>query len=157
MDSSRTHVSARASARVVGLAVGAACVVGGGLVAAVTGPLGLAKGSWVAAYLVLVAGVAQVVLAAQDDLLRPGTRDERRQWVTLALWVAGNTAVVVGTLLRAPFVVDAGGVALLVALVLAWQRTRGSQARSLAWAFRAVFAVVIVSVPVGLVLAHLRA
>jgi hypothetical protein len=157
MDVSRIQESARVSARVTGLTVGAACIIGGGLVAAVPDPLDLAKGSWLAAYLVLVAGVAQVVLAAQDDMLRPGNSDERRQWVTLALWVAGNGAVVVGTLLRQPFVVDAGGVALLVALVLAWLRTRGSRARPLAWAFRAVFAVVIVSVPVGLVLAHLRA
>ncbi len=42
--------------------VGTCCVVLGGFVAAVTGPLTLADGSWLAAYLVLVGGLAQCAL-----------------------------------------------------------------------------------------------
>ena len=45
------------------LVLGSVGVVLGGLLAAVTGPLALPMGSWAAAYLVLVVGVGQIVLA----------------------------------------------------------------------------------------------
>ena len=55
--------------------LGACGIVLGGLVAAVTGPLELEQGSWAAAYLVLVVGVAQVVvgLAPAFFAARPTT------------------------------------------------------------------------------------
>lgn len=142
--------------RTVGLTIGALCVIAGGLVAAVTGPLDLAKGSWLAAYLVLVAGVAQIVLADQSRLLQVEARP-RAEWVTLVLWVLGNAGVVVGTLARLPFVVDAGGLALAVALGYAVLGTRRTRAVALGWALRFIYVVVLVSIPIGLVLAHQRA
>ena len=51
------------------VAAGSSCVVVGGLVAAATGPTGFEDGSWVAAYLVLVGGVAQIALGVGQQLV----------------------------------------------------------------------------------------
>lgn len=138
------------------LILGSTCVVGGGLVAALTGPLVLSKGSWLAAYLVLVCGVAQYLI---------GRAPVRAGWFALAMWNAGNIAVITGTLLTSPYLVDAGGVLLLVVLIallreLLRRRTSDAIVSMRAWQrwlMVAVVSALIVSVPIGLVLAHLRA
>lgn len=147
----------RVSPRIVGLTVGASCIIGGGLIAAVTSPLQLAKGSWLAAYLVLIAGVAQLLLAQQQHLLDPGQDQRRAEWFTLAFWVLGNAAVITGSLQAAPCFVDAGGVLLTVAIILAWVRIRGTRMRALGTVLCFVYAVIVASIPIGLILAHLRA
>lgn len=149
------------------MALGGGFVLLGGAVAAVTGPLALAKGSWLAAYLVLVCGVPQYVggrVTAARQLGRAG-------WVLLAGWNLGNAAVVAGTLLSAPYVVDLGGAILLVPLLLLlWAALRHSDPEGAApgtvtgfggragrWLLIALLVVLIVSVPIGLGLAHVRA
>jgi len=87
-----------------GYTLGAALVVVGGLVAAVTSPLALAKGSWLAAFLVLVCGVV-----------------------------------------------------LLAVLVTSLVETRHSAASARTVLLRVALALLIVSIPIGLVLAHARA
>ena len=77
-----------------GFALGVALVVLGGLVAAVTGPLELAKGSWLAAYLVLVAGVSQCCLAVQHRVLRIADASANRLLATLVGWNFGNLLVI---------------------------------------------------------------
>lgn len=144
--------------------VGTGFVVLGGLVAAVTGPLAWPKGSWAAAYLVLVCGVAQqqMGLAVRGGTLRLSDRGGR--WLSVG-WNAGNAAVVVGTLTASPYVVDAGGIVLITLLAgLLWVVVqRGGSEAELArpgmarWSIIALLVVLIVSIPVGLVLAHLRA
>lgn len=140
-----------------GLAIGGASVIAGGFVAALTEPLQLAKGSWAAAYLVLVMGVAQIILAEQRRLLLPDHREPRTDLAVLLIWTFGNFGVLIGSLQNSPITVDIGGVALALAVVGALWRTRGAKAVLLAWAFRLVLLVVLLSIPVGLVLAHLRA
>ena len=140
-----------------GIAWGFACVALGGLVAAVTGPLELEKGSWLAAYLVLVAGLAQIVLAGQRqyfDAVAAGTTGFH---LRVTLWAGGSLLVMAGSLAHAPFVVDAGGAALVVALAAALWNVRSARRRGLAQLAGAFYAVLLVSIPVGLVLAHLRA
>lgn len=142
------------------MALGATSVVAGGLVAALTGPLALWKGSWLAAYPVLVCGVPQYLMgraATRRNAVRAG-------WFVLAMWNAGNVAVIAGTLLASPYLVDAGGAFLLVvliALLRALLRSQPSDAivfrRVWRWLMIALLSALIVSVPVGLVLAHLRA
>lgn len=143
------------------MTLGAMSVVAGGLVAALTGPLGLWKGSWLAAYLVLVCGVPQYLMgraAARWSLVRTG-------WFVLAAWNAGNVAVIAGTLVASPYLVDAGGALLLVvliALLRALLRSQPSDAvvftrRAWRWLMIALVSALIISVPVGLLLAHLRA
>jgi hypothetical protein len=143
------------------MTLGAISVVTGGLVAALTGPLALWKGSWLAAYLVLVCGVPQHLMgrvATRWNAVRAG-------WFVLAMWNAGNIAVIAGTLLAAPYLVDAGGAFLLVVLIALLRtllRRQPSDAIVLShgvwrWLVIALLSALIVSVPIGLVLAHLRA
>ncbi|HJB64280.1 MAG TPA: hypothetical protein H9769_11295 [Candidatus Microbacterium pullistercoris] len=146
------------SPAVAGMAIGAALVILGGLVAAVASPLQLPSGSWLAAYLVLVCGVPQY--AAGRLMARAGA--VRIGWMMLACWNVANAAVIGGTLTRIPLVVDAGGILLLVPLIVAVRallRRDGSVLRGSAWrgVLVALIAVLIVSMPIGLVLAHLRA
>jgi hypothetical protein len=148
-------------------AIGACCVVLGGLVAAATGPLDLARGSWLAAYLVLVAGVAQCAMG-QARTRRPDVARSRRwDWTHICCWNLGNAVVIGGTLAGVPLMVDTGSVLLVVALAIALHTARrpaGAPARPLAtrmptvvdWAYRALLLVLAVSIPVGMALSHLR-
>jgi hypothetical protein len=140
-----------------GFALGVALVVLGGLVAAVTGPLDLAKGSWLAAYLVLVAGVSQCCLAVQHRVLRIADASANRLLAILVGWNLGNLLVIVGSLTSAPLVVDAGGILLLAALVAAMAATWAHRALARAVLYRVVLAALIISIPIGLTLAHVRA
>lgn len=134
-------------------------VITGGLVAAITGPLGLEHGSWSAAFQVLVGGVLQAALGVAQRALaarRPSRRVLRAELLT---WNLGCLAVITGTLLTAPLIVDAGGLALVVTMVL-MIRAVGRGATGPAWAlwtYRGVLVLTAVSIPIGLVLAHLRA
>lgn len=150
------------------LMVGAVCIVAGGLVAAVTGPLALAHGSWAAAYLVLVAGVAQVALAGGQAMLSPWPRypsGHALLLVEFAGWSLGNTAVITGTLWGATWLVNLGGALLVVALAALLIATRNgfgqddvARGRRVALlTVRGLVALLLVSIPIGLWLAHARA
>ncbi|GAA1765578.1 hypothetical protein [Agromyces humatus] len=156
-------VAVRSSIRptAVGEALGVALVIAGGLVAAVAGPLQLERGSWLAAYLVLVCGVAQCLVFR--SFAHVGWANGRRGWGALAAWNAGNLLVMVGALARLPLVADVGGLLLVVPLVAALRATfatppasRVSAGRSTRVLARLVLAAVLIGVPVGLVLTHLR-
>ncbi|GAA3925103.1 hypothetical protein GCM10022383_00450 [Microbacterium soli] len=143
--------------------VGAVCVILGGLVAAVTGPLALDRGSWTAAYLVLVAGVAQVVMGSAGVHGR-GTTGSARGWVQFALWNLGNLGVLLGTLGGSTVTVFIGSALLVVSLALAFLvtfRPRGGAhppmaPRLLLLGYRMLLIVLAVSIPVGMVLSALR-
>ena len=84
------------------VAAGSSCVVVGGLVAAATGPTGFEDGSWVAAYLVLVGGVAQIALGVGQQLvgaapIRPGL-----SMAELVAWNTGVIATIGGTVASSP-------------------------------------------------------
>ncbi|KQX69775.1 hypothetical protein ASD06_01745 [Angustibacter sp. Root456] len=122
-----------------------------------TSPLDLGHGSWVAAYLVLVGGVGQTAMGVAG-LVTPGA--ERRAssgWAQVGTWNTGNALVITGTLVTLPLLVDVGGLACVVALAIALLRSRRLHGTLGTWTYRGVLAVLLVSVPVGLVLAHLRA
>lgn len=139
-------------------AAGTACTVAGGLLAAATALAPSQLASWAVAYLVLVGGVAQVALGAGQALLTPRPPGRLALAAELAGWNAGNGAVLAGTLLGATWLADAGGVILAAALALLIAVTRGAAPKP-AWplhVYRAVAALVLVSIPVGLVIAALR-
>lgn len=144
----------RAAAVFFGL--GSGFVVLGGLVAAVTGPLSLAHGSWLAAYLVLVCGAAQCALGLAQQRLAALPVHPRTVRTQLTCWNVGNAAVIAGTLTAVPAVVDVGGVLVVIPLLLTIRAVRKSPRRLPALGYSAVMAVLIVSIPIGLVLAHLR-
>jgi hypothetical protein len=140
----------------VGYAVGAALIVVGGMVAAVTSPVALAKGSWLAAYLVLVCGVAQCVLAREGASTVTDAAAGRLR-LSLVGWNGGNALVIVGVLTAMPIVVDVGGVLLLAVLIGALVATRHHAASARLMLYRIALVLLIVSIPVGLILAHVRA
>lgn len=145
--------------------LGYGCIIAGGLVAAVTGPLALADGSWLAAYLVLVGGIAQLGLGWVPGILARSDAGDPGGWIPAVAWNLGNALVITGTLSGHPLGVDAGSVLLIVALLMALMQLRGwrqsgmtqpAAVRLLGWAYAAVLLLLVVSIPVGIVLAHLR-
>jgi hypothetical protein len=140
------------------IALGTACVVAGGLVAAAVAVAPSQLGSWAAAYLVLAGGITQVALGAGPALLASRSPGRRAVTAELAAWNAGNGAVLAGTLLGATWLADIGGAALIIALTLALAGIRDAVRRP-AWPlrlYRALIALVLVSIPVGLVVAAVR-
>lgn len=138
--------------------VGTSAVLAGGVVAAVTGPTGFDAGSWVAAYLVLVCGVSQLALGAGLAVL-PGTPPAGSAVLAqLLVWNAGCAAVVLGTLVEVPVVTSLGGLALVVVLARALRAVGPGRPEVSGWVllFRTLCWFVLVSVPVGLLLAWLR-
>lgn len=138
--------------------VGTSAIIVGGLIAAVTSPLNLAHGSWAAAYLVLIVGVALIFLGVTQSMLAERVAS-RAISVEIGAWVIGSLAVLGGTLVNQPWIVDIGGAVLVIALVVfalaARTSGRGRALWSL-WTFRFVLLIVLVSIPTGLVLSHLR-
>ena len=130
-------------------------IVGGGLVAAVNSAAPFAHGSWLAAYLVLVGGVAQLVLGVGPLALpgRAGSILLRR--TQLLLWNAGAAAVAIGVLADRIAVVLVGSVTVLIALAcfVRGGGPIGAGARRRVLGYRAVILALAVSVAVGGVLA----
>ncbi|WP_437582679.1 hypothetical protein ACSAGD_10475 [Paramicrobacterium sp. CJ85] len=139
------------------LVAGIVSIIIGGVVAAVTSPLSLEHGSWAAAFLVLVSGVALAALGvAQSALVADvGTG---RIGAELATWLVGSLAVLGGTLLSSPLIVDVGGILLLISAVIFIATVRRSPGSSTAavWTFRIVLLIIVVSIPIGLIMSHLR-
>src|SRR5690625_2058837 len=149
-------MSLEASVR-TGLTTGYSAIFAGGIIAAVTGPLNLTKGSWLAAYLVLIAGLAQLLLVYQGRILRVSPLPARFMWMKFSFWAAGNVAVIAGSLASQPVIVDLGSLALVSALIIALVNTRGAPNVVHAWLLRACYVAVLLSIPVGMILAHGRA
>lgn len=142
--------------------LGVICVVLGGLIAAVTGPLKLADGSWLAAYLVLVNGVAQYAMGRMPLWLEAPPLTPLLSWTQLASWNVGSALVVAGTLTDLPILVGIGGALLMIGLGIAWRTVRsyakpGRAARLAYRAYRCLLLMLLVSIPIGVALANLRA
>jgi hypothetical protein len=140
------------------LAAGGVSIIAGGLVAAVTGPTGWDHGSWVAAFLVLVAGVAQIGVGAGQAQLAPGAPARAFAAVEAGLWNASCATIIAGTLLSSPVAVSIGSALLLAALGMSLFAVRGSsgQPRLLLWLYRVLLIVLLASIPIGITLAWTR-
>jgi predicted acyltransferase len=136
--------------------LGVICVVGGGLVAASTAPLQSERASWAAAYLVLVAGVAQIALGAGQALFAVSPPTRRIAAAQVAGWNVGNAAVIVGTLFQVLVIADIGALLLLATLIRSLQAVRGTSGGRPGRLYRGLLVVLVVSIPIGLVLARLR-
>lgn len=158
--------------------LGLACVIAGGLVAAVTAHAPTQPASWAAAYLVLVGGVAALGFGAGQAVLASTVPTPRQVGLQLGAWYVGNAAVLVGTLVENTRLVDLGGLLLVAGLVLLVHGVRGSGRRRAgrestngehgghsgegapsapSWAllaYRGLVLLLLVSIPVGLVLAN---
>ncbi|MDQ0757112.1 hypothetical protein [Arthrobacter sp. B3I4] len=156
MAQGRTTGTARVPERIA-YAAGVGFVVLGGLVAAVAGPLQFERGSWLAAYLVLVCGVAQCAISSQRRVLRTAPLRPATLWMLFGCWNIGNALVIAGSLATIPVITDAGGILLVAGLVLAGAGTRQAQRPVAAVLLRIFYVVLAVSIPVGLYLSYLRA
>jgi hypothetical protein len=78
------------------------------------------RGWWLAAYLFLVGGLAQLLLTRGHEALTIGRRQPPASlvWAQWALWNAGTAIVAVADMAQVMAGVDIGSVALLIALVL---------------------------------------
>lgn len=140
------------------VAAGSVCIIAGGLVAAITRPTEFATGPWVAAYLVLVGGAAQIALDAGQALLAAHPPVPSVVGVEATTWNTGLVATLAGTLMESPTMTTIGGVATGAALILFLVAVRRpvALAQRPTYAYRAMATLVLLSVPVGLVLAWFR-
>ncbi len=138
--------------------IGSLCIIGGGIVAAVSRPTDFVAGSWVAAYLVLVGGVAQILLGVGQAALTTQPVRDSTAAAEAVLWNVGVIATIGGTLASAPALTTIGGLATAAALLafLVAVRRQGDREIRLALAFQALVTVVLLSVPIGLTLAWTR-
>lgn len=97
-------------------AVAGVMIVAGGLMAAINSAAPFTHGSWLAAYLVLVAGVAQLLLGLGCLGLPLPRLSARLRRAQLGLWNLGNLVVVVGVLGDSVAVVAVGSAIVLGAL-----------------------------------------
>jgi hypothetical protein len=122
------------------------------------------KPVWASSYLVLVAGLGQLGLVLGRALLAPRPPTSGVVARDFTVFALGNAGVVVGTLTDAVWLVDVGGVLLVVALAfMVWGVRAGVEAVEhrpqawvvgLLWLYRVLVVVLLVSIPVGLVLAR---
>jgi hypothetical protein len=132
------------------VAVAGLMVVAGGLVATVNSAAPFAHGSWAAAYLVLVGGVAQLALA----LGRGPAGSRRSARAELVSWNAGNAGVLGGVLAGWPGLVTAASVMLVAALAgFARDARAGARSARHVLLYGALLAALTSSVVVGSVLA----
>lgn len=132
--------------------IGTGLVVVGGLVSAAAAPTASYHSSWAVAYIVLVAGVAQALLGLGQAVLTEGTVSAGERQLELWCWNLGNAAVVAGTLLDVPIMLYVGCVGLIVTLVLVMRALVHVPSNLLVWSVRVVIAVLLISIPTGIVL-----
>jgi hypothetical protein len=138
------------------VALGAMCVIAGGCVAAASSVAPSETASWAAAYLVLVAGVAQVFLGLGQVLVARPIVSLAVCGAELACWNVGNTAVLVGVVGRFEALLLIGSALLVVALGLFAFSTRRSVVDRgwLQIGYRIGLVVLTLSIPAGVVLAR---
>jgi hypothetical protein len=156
----RTGVTAFDTSVVVGdtlafVGVAGVLIVAGGLVAAINSAAPFDHGSWLAAYLVLVGGLAQLVLGAGCLALPAPVCATGLRRAQLALWNVGIAIVAVGVFIDVPAVVVAGSVVVVGALA-AFAYGAGPtrpQAAGRVTLYRLVVIVLAISVVIGSFLA----
>lgn len=138
--------------------IGGLGVLTGGLLSAFSAAAPSYLASWAVAYLVLVVGFAQLVLGIGQDRLavrrpRPGLVAAESLTFNLA-----NIAVLAGSLTSLVALTWIGAALIVVAMILfIWAvRGSGSNHRWLLYLFRAMIVILLVSAPIGIVLAHAR-
>lgn len=138
--------------------VGLAAVVAGGLIAAAVAYAPTEPLVWLVAYLVLIVGVTQAALGVGQYRLADRPLTPALLWAQFALYNLGNAGVIAGTLLDLPLLVDVGGVLLVVALIGFLLGSRGTgKDGTLRWLYRILIVLLLISVPIGLLLAQLKA
>jgi hypothetical protein len=139
-------------------AVGSVSTVLGGLTAAVSRPTGFELGPWLAAFLVLVGGFAQIALGIGQAWLADAPPSRASLRVEVISWNVGTAAIIAGTLVAAPAVTTLGAVVFALALWLFLRSVpmSGPSPRRAYVLYRGLVGVVLLSTPVGIALAWIR-
>jgi hypothetical protein len=113
-------------AQVPASATSAAFVIAAAVVGAANVVSPFERGWWLTAYLFLVGGLAQLLLVRGQEALATGPHPQSAAlvWVQWGLWNAGTATVAVADMAQVMAAVDAGSVALLIALVLSHRGAR---------------------------------
>jgi hypothetical protein len=140
------------------LTLGGISLILGGVVSAASAGSPSYTSAWAVAYLVLVGGVAQLVLGIGQAELASKKLPATLLAAEAALLNLSTVAVLLGTLLAAPALTYVGAGLLVIALVAFIWAVRGASQHLpwLLWAFRIMVVVLLVSAPIGLVIAHSR-
>jgi hypothetical protein len=141
------------------LILGGVSVITGGVVSAAAAPAPSYTTSWAVAYIVLVAGVAQLVLGLGQAQLAPHQPSGRVVAIEAVAFNLAHVAVLLGTVAGAAWVVDIGAALIILTLALFIWSVRGAtnQNRLLLYGFRLMILIVLVTTPIGVVIAHLKA
>lgn len=138
------------------LVPGAVAVITGGLIAAGVAHDPTSATVWLAAYLVLVVGVAQLALAIGQALLASPTVSIARIRLESVLFNVGSAGVIVGTI-GGVFVPVLFGTLLFFGALGAFLRTvRATVGDCVAHAYRALIALLSISALVGVLLSAAR-
>lgn len=132
--------------------LGTAAIIAGGLVAAASAHHPQQLLVWMAAYLVLIVGVAQIMFGAGQAWL--STRTPRASWLT-GEWIVfnlGNALVIAGTLAGNFVLVFAGTVLFSAGIALFLLLTRGAAHRGWLIGYRILLGLIFLSSLVGLAL-----
>ena len=135
-------------------AVGLGGIIVGGLIAAISTPVDLAKGPWAAAFLVLVTGVAQIGLGLCQAWLAHDPPSRRTVMWQLASWNLGGAFTIIGTMAHLQPVTAIGSVLVVVCLIQ-FLFGVGRTDKGPRWAlttFRALVIVIAASTPIGLII-----
>jgi hypothetical protein len=110
----------RHRARLAASVSSAAFVIAAAAVGAANLVVPFERGWWLTAYLFLVGGLAQLLLIRGQEALTASPREPLASlvWAQWGLWNAGTAIVAVADMAQVMAGVDAGSVALLLALVL---------------------------------------
>ncbi|TAN07684.1 MAG: hypothetical protein EPN38_05700 [Rhodanobacteraceae bacterium] len=134
------------------LALGSGAIIAGGLVAAIQAHQPVPVLVWMSAYLVLIAGAAQVVFGAGQAWL--SERPPTAVWIA-AEWLVfnlGNAGVIAGTLYDRFAVVLAGTLLFAAGIALFLLGTRGGTRRAWRVGYRVLLGLIFLSSLVGLAL-----
>lgn len=139
--------------------IGTVSVVSGGLVSAISASSPSYPAAWAVAYLVLVSGMGQLALGlAQAGLTvrQPRARLVAAEAITFNV---ANIAILVGALTTSMVLVDLGGGLFLISLaVFLWgARSPRPKRKWMLYGFRVLIAILMVSTPIGLIIASARA
>lgn len=138
--------------------IGGISVVLGGALSAATALSPSYTASWAVAYIVLVAGVAQLVLGIGQARLATKQPSGRVIAIEAVTFNLAHVGVVLGTVLAVTPVVFIGAALLVIALILFVWGVRGGRtdSRAMLYGFRIIVVILIVTAPVGLVIAAVR-
>ena len=111
---------------------------------------------WAVAYLVLVPGVCQIALGVGQAVLareEPATPTLTGQ---LLAFNVGSGLVIGGTVTDHPVITYVGSLLLVISLAMFIILARGVRLRALRWIYRVLVAIVLVSIPIGLIIQQVK-